>query len=196
VAWIKGRWRVPDLKRAVQWQHDLYDPSVIVIEDAGSGIQLRQEMHEMGLPVVPYKSRLNKTMRFAAQIGAFKDGHFYVVEPADWSGPFLHEMLTFPASRFDDQVDAIAIGLEWISLEGMRKPAGVPLQLAHEIVYGQGATQAAHQQSAGKVLMIAPPEVSNYHPLGGVPTPIGVDRKVWVTRDVVPALVAAFWKLA
>jgi hypothetical protein len=78
----------------------------------------------------------------------------------------------------------------------MRKPAGVPLQLAHEIAYGPGATKAANQQAAGKVLMIAPSHVSNYHPLGGVPTPIGVDRKVWVEKDAVPGLVAAFWRRA
>ena len=88
------------------------------------------------------------------------------------------------------------MGLEWISLEGMRKPAGVPLQLAHEIAYGQGATKAANQQSAGKVLMIAAPDCTTYQPQGEDQITLGVDRKVWVSRDAVPGLVANFWKLA
>ena len=167
---LKGRdvflldiWRqkvdYPGLKRAVQHQHDTYRPSTILIEDRASGVQLLQELREMGLSVVPYKSRLDKVMRFAAQIGVIKDGHFYLLEPAHWRDAFLHEVLTFPASRFDDQVDAISMALEWVSLEGMRRAAAEPVIQAYEIVYGQGATK-----SANKVLMIAPPDVRRTTP--------------------------------
>ena len=116
----------PSLKRAVQQQRDLYQPSVILIEDKGSGTQLIQELRATGVSAVtPYKSSLDKVMRFAAQTGVVESGLVYLAEQAHWLAEYLHELKTFPKARYDDQVDSTSQALEWLSLR--KSSSGVGL---------------------------------------------------------------------
>ena len=71
----------PDLKRAVQQQHDLHKPNAILIEDKASGTQLIQELRAAGLDAVePYKSSANKIERLLAQTGEIECGRVYLRE--------------------------------------------------------------------------------------------------------------------
>jgi predicted phage terminase large subunit-like protein len=105
----------PDLKRAVRQQYDQFRPNVVLIEDRASGTQLVQELREAGLSAVtPYKSGVDKIMRFDAQTATIENGLFFVPEEAHWLAEYLHELKTFPKARYDDQVDATAQALEWL----------------------------------------------------------------------------------
>jgi predicted phage terminase large subunit-like protein len=105
----------PDLKRAVRQQYDQFRPNVVLIEDRASGTQLVQELREAGLSAVtPYKSGVDKIMRFDAQTATIENGLFLVPEEAHWLAEYLHELKTFPKARYDDQVDATAQALEWL----------------------------------------------------------------------------------
>ena len=58
----------PDLKRAVRQQSDLFNPTVILIEDKVSGTQLIQDLIDAGLSrVTRYKPDGDKIMRLHAQ---------------------------------------------------------------------------------------------------------------------------------
>jgi len=112
---LRKRLDFPSLKRAVQDQYAAYDPSVILIEDKASGTQLIQEMQEAGVHVVTaYKSKFDKTMRLDAQTGVIENGLVYIPSEAHWLAEYLHELASFPKSKFDDQVDSTSQALEWL----------------------------------------------------------------------------------
>ena len=65
----------PDLKRAVREQSDLFNPTVILIEDKASGTQLIQDLIDAGLSrVTRYKPDGDKIMRLHAQTATIENG--------------------------------------------------------------------------------------------------------------------------
>jgi predicted phage terminase large subunit-like protein len=112
---FRKRLDYPNLKRAVQEQFNLYDPSIVLIEDKASGTQLIQEMREAGVhAVMAYKSKFEKIMRLDAQTGVIENGLVYLPTEAHWGAEYLHELSTFPKSKYDDQVDSTSQALEWL----------------------------------------------------------------------------------
>lgn len=39
---------------------------------------------------------------------------WFIPEKAEWLAVYLHEMTTFPSSKFDDQADSTSQALDWI----------------------------------------------------------------------------------
>jgi phage terminase large subunit-like protein len=52
-------------------------------------------------------------MRMEAQSARFEAGQVYLPEQAPWLATFLHELLGFPKTRYDDQVDSVSQFLNW-----------------------------------------------------------------------------------
>jgi predicted phage terminase large subunit-like protein len=75
----------PDLKRAVRQQSDLFNPTVILIEDKASGTQLIQDLLDAGLSrVTRYKPDGDKIMRLHAQTATIENGFVHLPETAHW----------------------------------------------------------------------------------------------------------------
>jgi predicted phage terminase large subunit-like protein len=111
---LRKKLAYPDLKRAVHEQHQLFNPSVILIEDKASGTQLIQELIEAGVSkVMRYKPDGDKTMRLHAQTATIENGFVYLPREAHWLADYLHELTIYPASRYDDQVDSTSQALAW-----------------------------------------------------------------------------------
>jgi predicted phage terminase large subunit-like protein len=111
---LRKKFGYPDLKRAVVEQSRLFGPSVILIEDKASGTQLIQELREAGVSTVTcYKLEGDKIMRLNAQTGAMEGGFVHLPREAHWLADYLHELVTFPRGRYDDQVDSTAQALAW-----------------------------------------------------------------------------------
>lgn len=90
-------------------------PDVVLVEDKGSGIGLRQALARQNIPVKAYNpGRLDKVAR-AHLITPFLDaGLFWVPEssinkgkPRDWVEPLLEQMEAFPNAEHDDMVDML-----------------------------------------------------------------------------------------
>jgi predicted phage terminase large subunit-like protein len=177
------------LKRAVEQQHLEYHSGTILIEDNASGVQLLQQLRESGLPVAPYKSRLDKVMRFSAQTGIFKDRLFHLPQRTHWLDAFQRELLTFPASRFDDQVDAISMGLEWISLEWSKRTAtSIPMIKAHELLSG-----AELRKLTQTIELQAPHGNTHVYTRHGQMVLVGNDGRIRLSPDdAIPLLSAGF----
>jgi predicted phage terminase large subunit-like protein len=110
----------PDLKRAVLNQRQTFGASVVVIEDKASGTQLIQELRNEGpYGVVGYQSKLDKIMRMHTVTSTIEAGLVYLSEQANWLEVLLHELATFPRSKYDDQVDSISQALDWIRQRDM-----------------------------------------------------------------------------
>jgi predicted phage terminase large subunit-like protein len=111
---FRRRLEYPALKRAVREQRDLFDASVVLIEDKASGTQLIQELIVDGCyGVTRYQPTTDKIMRLHAQTAIIENGFVYIPETAPWLAEYLHEMSVFPKGKHDDQVDATAQFLDW-----------------------------------------------------------------------------------
>lgn len=57
----------------------------------------------------------NKTMRLNGQTPMIEGGFVLFPKQADWLDTYLSELLSFPSSSYDDQVDSTTYALAWIS---------------------------------------------------------------------------------
>ena len=124
---LRKRLDYPGLKRAVLEQARLHRAGTVVIEDKASGTQLIQELVAAGMHgVAAYRPTGDKVMRLHAQTAAIENGFVHLPREASWLDGYVHELLTFPNGRHDDQVDSTAQALDWF-----RQRASEPGMLAY-----------------------------------------------------------------
>lgn len=109
----------PTLKRRVIELHARFKPDNVLIEDAGSGASLIQDLrHEGSVHPIAIKPEGDKVTRLAAQSAKIEAGKVLIPTSASWLEAFKAELLLFPNARHDDQVDALAQYLGWRGSEG------------------------------------------------------------------------------
>src|SRR5262245_22212623 len=116
---FRARLQYPDLRRKVPSLAAKYGAGTILIENAGPGLALLQDLWR-DLPrgmVRPLgqKPQGSKADRMVAQSAKIEAGHIYLPRKADWLDTFLLEHLAFPNGRHDDQVDSVSQFLKWSS---------------------------------------------------------------------------------
>jgi predicted phage terminase large subunit-like protein len=112
---LRRRMDYPELKRAVRAQAEAFKATTVLIEDRASGIQLIQECIAEGVHAIKrYVPEGDKQMRLYAQTATIENGFVYVPREAPWLAEYLHELSTFPNSKYDDQVDSTSQALDWI----------------------------------------------------------------------------------
>ena len=100
-------------------------PDILLIEDKGSGISLRQALSREGIVAAPYNpGRAGKLDRLHAISPIVAAGHVWVVEsdklpgqPKTWAQPLIEQMCTFSGSGsidHDDLMDAAVQGLRYL----------------------------------------------------------------------------------
>lgn len=52
--------------------------------------------------------------RYRRIVDLIKDGRVFIPEKSEWVEKFLHEIVSFPSSDNDDQVDALSQALIWL----------------------------------------------------------------------------------
>ena len=111
---LRERMDYPDLKRAVQDQAERFRPSNILIEDKASGTQLIQELiRESIYGVTRYEPTMDKVMRLHSVTNTIENGFVYLPTESDWLAAYLHELITFPSGKHDDQADSTSQALDW-----------------------------------------------------------------------------------
>jgi len=101
-------------------------PDVLLIEDKGSGISLRQALGREGIISAPYNpGRAGKLDRLHAVSPLFAAGRVWVVESSkvpgqfvSWAEPMIEQLCTFSGSGsipHDDMMDAAVQGLRYIA---------------------------------------------------------------------------------
>ena len=84
-----------------------YKPNEVVIEDKSSGTALIQDLSELRrFKLVPYlpPPGTDKIMCLVAQTDLFENGKIFLPTQAPWLAEYEKELLSFPGSKFDDQV--------------------------------------------------------------------------------------------
>jgi predicted phage terminase large subunit-like protein len=112
----RGHWTVMQMLEqiialAAQWEVDL-----VIIEDTSSGMGLIQLLKEQTrLDVVGRRPDADKETRMSRQQGRFEAGRILLPNEAFWLADFEGELLAFPYGRYDDQVDALLLFLDWFA---------------------------------------------------------------------------------
>jgi predicted phage terminase large subunit-like protein len=104
----------PRLRRKVLDMIDSYRSKAILIEDAGSGSALIQELQRMSVPAIARKARDPKAVRLSSASHYVEAGLMWLPKDAPWLAKLVAELLGFPAARYDDQVDSLSQYFNWI----------------------------------------------------------------------------------
>ncbi|WP_436642160.1 phage terminase large subunit [Microbaculum sp. FT89] len=135
---FRDRLEFPDLRRKVIALAQRDNANAVLIEKAGLGLQLYQDIaenrpHGVVRPIA-VRPDGSKADRMAAQTAKIEAGHVLLPENASWLDVFLNELLAFPNSRHDDQVDSVSQLLNWVARR--RSLQGTVSFQGGEIIYG------------------------------------------------------------
>jgi len=109
---LRKRLEYPQLKRAVIEQARIFGASKVLVEDASSGLALLQDLKNDGFySAEAIKPKGDKVMRLNGVTGIIEAGQVFVPTQAGWLEDYLHELMMFPAGRYDDQVDSTSQAL-------------------------------------------------------------------------------------
>jgi predicted phage terminase large subunit-like protein len=116
---FRRRLEFPDLKQSVIDLAALWKADIVLVEDKSSGTQLIQELRANGFSKVQAAPSLDgdKIMRLRAQTAKIEGEFVLFPRDAPWLDTYLSELLNFPNSKFDDQVDSTVFALAWSTLE-------------------------------------------------------------------------------
>ncbi|HWX27801.1 MAG TPA: phage terminase large subunit [Steroidobacteraceae bacterium] len=103
----------PTLKARAIAIANLHNAKVILIEDAGTGDALANELQNQGLPVIAVKPELDKRTRMSIQSVKFESGQIFLPKEASWLADFESELFSFPGGRYDDQIDSVSQALAY-----------------------------------------------------------------------------------
>jgi predicted phage terminase large subunit-like protein len=130
---FRNRLSYPDLRRKVASLAAKHGAQTILIENAGPGMALLQDLRRDLPPGMPcpigQKPEGSKTDRMVAQSAKIEAGQVYLPKQADWLDSFLLEMLAFPRGRHDDQVDSVSQFLKWAAKQMFIDNDCIPLGL-------------------------------------------------------------------
>ena len=80
----------------------------VLVEDAGAGTSLVQELLGEVSGIVAVKPDRDKISRMAVVSAKFESGLVFFPERAPWLADFETELFAFPGSRHDDQCDSVS----------------------------------------------------------------------------------------
>ncbi|WP_156824870.1 phage terminase large subunit [Methylocystis rosea] len=110
----------PTLKARVQTLANKWTARRVLVEDAGTGTSLVQELRGQVSGIIAVKPNGDKVSRMAVASAKFEAGEVLLPERASWLPDLEAELFIFPGSRHDDQCDSISQALlnknnSWIS---------------------------------------------------------------------------------
>jgi predicted phage terminase large subunit-like protein len=112
----RGHWSVMQMREQICALAALWRVDLVIVEDTSSGMGLIQLLKEQpGLNVVGRRPDADKETRMSRQQGRFEAGRILLPNEAPWLADFEKELLDFPGGRYDDQVDALLLFLEWFA---------------------------------------------------------------------------------
>lgn len=110
----RARIEFPTLKRAVVQQAEKYHRPTVLIEEVSIGISLIQQLKSEGkVSVIGVRPEGSKADRMSANSATIEAGSLLLPRSAPWLDAYISELLAFPTSKNDDQVDSTSQALSW-----------------------------------------------------------------------------------
>jgi predicted phage terminase large subunit-like protein len=118
----------PELKKETIRLAREHHASAMLVEDQASGTQLLQSLrsetpHGVRHPI-GRRPEADKKTRLAGVSSMIEAGQLLLPNEAPWLAAFKQELLAFPSSRHDDQVDALSQLLAWVRMRMDDPPLG------------------------------------------------------------------------
>ncbi|MFL3876772.1 hypothetical protein wTkk_000692 [Wolbachia endosymbiont of Trichogramma kaykai] len=111
----RAKLKYPKLKEKVLSLAARWKPHAILIEAKASGQQLVQELRKNSdLPIIQIVPHDDKLTRFHRIVPIIQSERVFLPKQAVWLSNFEYEILMFPETRHDDQVDSIVQYLQWV----------------------------------------------------------------------------------
>jgi predicted phage terminase large subunit-like protein len=101
----------PHLKAAVRTLASRHAANRVLVEDAGAGISLVQELLGEVNGILAVKPDRDKITRMSVVSAKFESGLVFPPERAPWLADLEAELFAFPGSRHDDQCDSVSQAL-------------------------------------------------------------------------------------
>jgi predicted phage terminase large subunit-like protein len=112
----RGHWTVLQMRDQISALVEQWRPDPIIVEDTSSGMGLIQLLREGSwLSIIGRHPKDDKETRMSRHQGRFEAGRILLPTEAPWLADFESELLSFPNARYDDQVDAFMLFLDWFS---------------------------------------------------------------------------------
>ncbi|HAC57402.1 MAG TPA: terminase [Rhodobiaceae bacterium] len=124
-AWLlhvdRKKLEFPALRARIVSHAAQYDANTVLIEDAGSGVSLIQDLkRKHPFAVIPCTPKNDKATRLLSVSHLIEDGSVSIPQEASWLADFRYELSVFPNGKNDDQVDSFSQFLNWF-MEKRRK---------------------------------------------------------------------------
>ncbi|MBT8418684.1 MAG: phage terminase large subunit, partial [Silicimonas sp.] len=104
----------PELQRRVVEEAQKWKAGRVLIEQAGSGLQLLQQFSRSRYPnVVGIRPVHDKITRLMIVTPLIEGGKVAIPKEAAWMAEFRRELMHFPNGKHDDQVDSVSQLLGW-----------------------------------------------------------------------------------
>ena len=120
---VRERMDFPTLNKHIVEVARKHQSTITLIEDAGSGSSLLQNLRGT-IRMIGIRPIGDKVVRFQAVTPIIEAGEVHLPARAPWLETLRREVLSFPASGKDDQVDALSQVLNWVR----NRPYNGPLQ--------------------------------------------------------------------
>jgi predicted phage terminase large subunit-like protein len=131
----RGHWTVIQMREQIIALTERWRADLVIIEDTSSGMGLIQLVKEQTpLNVVGRHPDADKVTRMSRQQGRFEAGRILLPKEALWLADFENELLAFPYGRYDDQVDALLLFLDWFA---ENEPYLRPMVFCEPIIFRQ-----------------------------------------------------------
>lgn len=128
---IRVKMETPELIRLIEKTHCEYKADLTLIEDGDLGRAIVQSLRGSSRHCQPriVRPRLAKIERMQARAVLFETGKVLLPREASWLAAYQQELLGFPNSRHDDQVDSTSQALQWLQRQqrqemAAERPAG------------------------------------------------------------------------
>ena len=111
---IRGRWELPDLKRQIIAAAERQRPEAILIENVSLGTALLQDLRRgPHFNFIGCNAEKDKRTRAYSATTTIEAGKVFLPEEAPWLAELKRELLGFPNTRHDDQVDSVVQFIVW-----------------------------------------------------------------------------------
>ena len=109
----RGHWTMAEMRKRIEEFTAHHKARIVEIEDTAIGPGLIQDLRaNTRISVRPCKPQGSKEERLRGRIGPLESGRVFFPRDKPWSADFERELLGFPSTKYDDQVDAFIMALE------------------------------------------------------------------------------------
>lgn len=112
---IRVKEESPELIKLIEETHRDYEADHTRIEDGDLGRAIFQSLRrtsDVCKPVL-YKPKYDKVARMQSRAVMFETGQVLLPREVDWLPTYQRELLGFPNTKHDDQVDSTSMALDW-----------------------------------------------------------------------------------